>query len=57
MILYVVFALLIVMILILLHGNSKESYWEVYNMPDSIPKTYISTHFIRNPPPLQPSNI
>jgi hypothetical protein len=48
MYLYIIYVLLLVLILWLVLSNNKEGYWEVYTMPNGIPKTYVSPHFILN---------
>ncbi len=46
---FVIYSVLILLI-IWLTFSGKEGYFTYYQGMPGIPKTYVSTHFIRNPP-------
>jgi hypothetical protein len=44
-----IYVLALILVLALIR-SAQENYFDVYEMPYGIPKTYISTHFVYNRP-------
>ena len=49
MYIYIAYILLFLIVVLLATGKSKEGYFTFYQGMPGIPKTYISTGFIRDP--------
>lgn len=44
----IIFILIFIIIVLSYLNASREGYWDIYEMPNAIPKTFISSANIRN---------